>query len=128
MNTVNRFGRRQKVATLLLLLSLPMGCVTTRSLDVNTGEEGLTASISSGDVVKLTTRSGEQYVIEVSAITADEISGEGRVFRLEDIEKIEVREATPAGKAVAGGAVFVGTIAVYALVFAFIGLFVVMGL
>lgn len=131
MKTVNRFGRLEDVSILILSLLSLMSCTTMRPLDVNLGRDELTDSVSPGDVVRLTTRSGEQHVIRVSAITADEISGEDLVFELEDIEKIEVREPTIADKAADVGVVGAATVAViafYALIFAVVDYFVAAGL
>ena len=128
MNAVKRFGGPGTVSVLVVLPFLLASCTTMRHLDVKPGEDDLTGSVSPGDVVRLTTRSGERHVFRVSAVTADEISGEDRLFAFEDIEKIEVREVTTAGKTATGGAVFVGTIAFYALLFAIIGAMVAAGL
>ena len=114
--------------TLALLLFTLAACTTMQPLDLPRGEDGLSGSVLPGDIVRITTRSGEQHVIEVSAVTESEISGEGRVFVLEEIEKLEVRRTTAAGKSAALGGVLVGTIAFYALLFALIGSIVAAGI
>ena len=116
------------LSILILLLFSLAACTTMQTLDPNGGEGGLSGSVSPGNVVRITTRSGEQHVIEVSSVTESEISSDGKVFGREEIEKLEVRRPTTAGAAAALGGVFVGTLAFYALLFALIGSIVAAGI
>ena len=121
MHCLTGFRAAGNLSILVFLLCSLAACTTMQPLDLPRGEEGLSGLVSPGNVVRITTRSGEQHVIEVSSVTESEISGEGRVFGLEEIEKLEVRRTTEAGNAAVLGGVFVGTIVFYALLAALIG-------
>ena len=98
-----------KTAIFLTILILGfftlVACTTMQPLEENLSKEEIFNAIEPGDEINLVTKTGDQHLITVSVVTEDIIIGGGKQFKIEDIEQIEIKKLTAAGKT---GAVVVG--------------------
>jgi hypothetical protein len=116
-----------RIPAIALMFLLASGCTTMQPLKEDMSREEIVNAIKPGDEVNIVTKSGDQHLIKVSSITEDNISGEKNEFEFEDIEKIELKKPTTAGKvagytAAAGIGYGVGVVISYlfiSLLFAF---------
>ena len=114
-------------ASILLLLTL-VACTTMQPLKGDLSKEEIANAIEPGDEINILTKSGGQHLIIVSSITEDIIIGGGKQFKIEDIERIEIKKLSGAGKA---GAAVVGVgvgYLIYAIFFAVVTAFLTSGI
>jgi len=94
---------------LMLALFTLVACTTMQPLEEDLSNEEIFDSIEPGDEINLVTKTGDQHSITVSVVTEDIIIGGGKQFNIEDIERIEIKKITAAGKTgVVVGGVAVG--------------------
>jgi hypothetical protein len=97
------------ISMLLLLAS----CAIVQPLEIqpleeNFSKEEILSAIRPGYKIEILTKTGDQYLIKVSSITDDNITGDGKKIKLEDIERIEIKRFSEGMRAgvVIGGLVF----------------------
>ena len=90
---------------LMLVFFTLVACTTMQPMEEDLSKEEIFNSIEPGDEINLMTKTGDQHSITVSVVTEDIIIGGGKQFNIEDIERIEIKKITAAGKT---GAVVVG--------------------
>lgn len=106
-----------KLFGVFLVILLMSGCSSVSPVEMT--PEQIQEKISEGniirvgDTVSLSTKDGDTHTFEVTAVTQEQIAGEGVAIAIDDIIAVETREFS-AGKtaALAGGAVLMWAIIV----------------
>ena len=102
----------------MLILFTLIACTTMQPLNDDLTKEEIFNAIEPGDELNILTKTGDQHSITVSVVTEDYIIGGGKQFKIEDVERIEIKKITAAGKAAgatAGVALGVGAAYLYYL-------------
>jgi len=99
----------------MLILFTLIACTTMQPLNEDLTKEEIFNAIEPGDELNILTKTGDQHSITVSVVTEDYIIGGGKQFKIEDVERIEIKKISSAGKVgvVVGG---VGLVYLYYLI------------
>lgn len=100
------------VRYLLVFILFLTGCAITKTVELDLPNNNDSIEIQPGDFIELTTKKGEKHSIKVTSITERVIKSDQKSFTIEEIEKIERKELTVAGK---GSAFIAGVVAGTAL-------------
>ena len=86
----------------MVLMSSLVACVTVTHIESPFNNSNITNTIKPGTVIKITLKTSDEYTITVSSVNNEEILGEkqGERFKLDNIERIEVKKPTVIGKTV----------------------------
>lgn len=94
----------------MLSLFLLVSCAIVQPLEIqpleeNFSKEEIINTIRPGYKIEILTKTGDKYLIKVSSITGENITGDGKKIKLEDIERIEIKrfsEGMRAGVVIGG--------------------------
>ncbi len=112
----------------MLILFTLIACTTMQPLNEDLTKEEIFNAIEPGDELNILTKTGDQHSITVSVVTEDYIIGGGKQFKIEDVERIEIKKISSAGTAagtVGGVVVGVGLVYLYYLIIAAISVAIV---
>ena len=111
---VRRLVRSARAALLTVsLFMLVTGCRSFQSVDLDTNE-GLHA-VETGDVVRVTTKSGAEHEFTVTRVDGDEIAGESAEYSKWQISELERNEVDAASSIGVTALVSVGVYVVLAI-------------
>lgn len=96
------------VRYLLVFILFLSGCAITKTVELELPNNNDSIQIRPGDFIELTTKKGEKHSIKVTSINESIIKSDLKSFNIEEIEKIERKELTVAGK---GSAFVAGVVA-----------------